>query len=127
MGHLRTVGAVARTTATALLAVTVVTALTGCSDDAPASDEPVTVEITDEGGSISPAGDRVEAERGQPIDLVVTADRAGSLHVHSDPEQEFEYEEGTQTFKIEFDRAGVIEVESHEVDPAQVVVTLEIR
>lgn len=120
MGRLRTVGAM-------LAAATLLMATTSCSDDSVGSTETVVVDITDEGGTISPAGDRVEADRNQPIDLVVTADRAGSIHVHSDPEQEFAYEAGTQTFKIAFDRAGVIEVESHDVDPAQIIVTLEIR
>lgn len=116
-----------RMTGTALAATMLLTMTTGCGDDAPASDETVVVTITDEGGTVSPSGDRVTAQRGQAIDLVVTADRPGSIHVHSDPEQEFAYEAGTQTFPIEFDRAGIIEVESHEVDPAQIIVTLEIR
>ncbi|GAA4808282.1 hypothetical protein ACFQ0K_02795 [Nocardioides caeni] len=116
-----------RLTGSALVATALLTMTTACGEDTPDSDETVVVNITDEDGSISPSGDRVEAQRGQAIDIVVTADRAGSIHVHSDPEQEFAYEAGTQTFAIEFDRAGVIEVESHETDPAQIIVTLEIR
>jgi len=95
------------------------------SDEKAGSDEKVVVEISVEDGQITPKGDRVEVSAGQPIDLVVTADAAGSLHMHSDPEQEFAYDVGTQTFAISIDRPGVIEVESH--DPPQIIVQLEVR
>jgi hypothetical protein len=89
------------------------------------SDDPVVVEITFEDGTVTPNGDRVEVEAGQPIDLQVTADSPGSIHVHSDPEHEFAYEEGTETFKIQIDRPGVVEVESHELE--DVIVQLEVQ
>lgn len=99
---------------------------TACgSDDEAGTDEKVVVEITVEGGEITPKGDRVKASTGQPIDLVITSDTAGSLHMHSDPEQEFPYDVGTQTIPISIDRPGVIEVESH--DPPQIIVQLEVR
>ncbi|GAA1547342.1 hypothetical protein [Nocardioides humi] len=99
---------------------------TACgSEDKTGSEETVVVDITVEGGEITPKGDRVKVSAGQPIDLVVTADTAGSLHMHSDPEQEFAYEAGTKTFPISIDRPGVIEVESH--DPPQIIVQLEVR
>ncbi|UMG91774.1 hypothetical protein [Nocardioides sp. TF02-7] len=90
-----------------------------------ASDEPVVVEIVFEGGEVTPNGERVEVEAGQPIDLEVTADEPGSIHIHSDPEQEFDFEAGTDTFEIQVDRPGVVEVESHELE--QVIVQLEVR
>ena len=105
---------------------TVLATTTACGDDTPkTSDEPVVVDITFEGGTVEPNGERVDVAAGQPIDLVVTADEPGSLHVHSDPEQEFAYEAGTETFEIQIDRPGVVEVESHELD--QVIVQLEVR
>ncbi len=76
---------------------------------------------------MTPNGDRVEVDAGQPIDLVVTADEPGEIHVHSEPEQTFEYEGGgaTTTFEISVDRPGVVEVESHNLE--QVIVQLEVQ
>ena len=117
--HARTVGAVL--TGVVLLATT-----TACGgDEKPSSDEPVVIDITFENGTVDPNGDRVEVGAGQPIDLVVTADEPGTVHIHSEPEQELPYQAGTETLKIQVDRPGVVEVESHELD--QVIVQLEVR
>ena len=89
------------------------------------SDQSVVVEITFENGEVEPNGERVEAETGQPIELEVTADEPGELHIHSDPEQEIAYDAGTETFEIQIDRPGVVEVESHDLE--QVIVQLEVR
>ncbi|KAA1425691.1 hypothetical protein [Nocardioides antri] len=119
-------------TAARAIAVTLLAgaALSACSTDEGSDDgngggDPVVVEITFEGGEVTPNGDRVEVGAGEPIDLVVTADEPGTIHLHSTPEQEFSYEEGTETFEIQIDRPGVVEVESHELD--QVIVQLEVR
>jgi hypothetical protein len=105
------------------------TALSGCGsddkDEDKGSDEPVVVEITFENGEVTPNGERVEVEPGQPIDLEVIADAPGTIHVHSDPEQEFDYDTGTETFELEIDRPGVVEVESHELE--QIIVQLEVK
>ncbi len=119
MQRLRTVGAAITTLALA-------GALAACGgEETPGSSETKVIEITIDGGTIEPSGDRVDVAAGQPVDLVVTADTSGSLHMHSDPEQEFTYEPGEQTFEIQIDRPGVIEVESH--DPEQIIVQLEVR
>jgi len=113
--------------ASAVLAgATVLVSATACGEDQQGTtDEPVVIEITIEDGEVDPSGERVEVGAGQPVDLQVTADEPGSLHVHSDPEQELPYEAGTETLKIQIDRPGVVEVESHELD--QVIVQLEVR
>jgi len=119
MQRLRIIGA-------ALATITLLGAVSACgSDEKASSDETVVIDITVKDGKITPAGDRVKVGKGQPVDIVVTADRAGSLHMHSDPEQEFAYDKGTKTFPISIDRPGVIEVESH--DPPQIIVQLEVR
>lgn len=101
-------------------------ALTACgSDDNGGSDDPKVVEITFEDGEVTPSGERVQVDRGQPVDLQVTADEPGEIHIHSDPEQELAYPAGEKTFKIQIDRPGVVEVESHELE--QVIVQLEVR
>ncbi|WP_141014035.1 cupredoxin domain-containing protein [Nocardioides sambongensis] len=98
--------------------------MAGCGGDeeAAGSDEPVVVEITFADGGVTPVGDRVEVQVGEPVDLEVTADEAGELHVHSDPEQELAFDAGTETFEIEIPRPGRVDIESHDLD--QVIVTL---
>lgn len=104
-------------------------ALTACGDDEPApsgsDQDPVTIEITFDGDTVTPSGDRVDVEVGQPIELVVKADAGGEIHVHSTPEQELEYSEGTTTLPLTIDKPGVVEVESHDLD--KVIVQLEAK
>ncbi len=115
-----------RTASAAIATIALLAGLTACGeDDKTNTDEVVVVDITQKDGTVEPSGDRVDVGAGQPIDLVVTSDAAGTLHVHSDPEQEFAYQAGTETFKIQIDRPGVVAVESHELD--QVIVQLEVR
>jgi hypothetical protein len=85
-----------------------------------------TIEVTVEGDTVTPNGERVDVDRGQEVQLVVTADAAGEIHVHSDPEQEFEYDAGTTTLTLtNLDRPGLVEVESHTLD--KVIVQLEVK
>ena len=45
--------------------------------------------------------------------------------MHSDPEQELEYDEGTSTVEIEpIEQPGVVDVESHDLEA--VIVQLEV-
>lgn len=109
--------------------------LAGCGDDAadPADDEGATpattsverVSITVEDGSITPLGERVEIGVDEPLVLEIEADEPGELHVHSTPEQEISFEEGTSEHEIVIDRPGVVEVETH--DPSLVILQLEVR
>ncbi len=97
----------------------------GGSGGSGGSGDPVRVDVTFEGGEVTPSGERVDVTVGEPVELVVTADEPGEIHVHSDPEQQIPYDEGTETFEIEISRPGVVEVESHDLD--QVIVQLEAR
>ena len=119
------------------LALVLAASLTACGgdgDDAPAAGsessssedaEGSAVSVTREGDTFTPNGERVELGVGETLVLTVTADEAGELHVHSTPEQEIAYEEGTSEHEITIDRPGVVEVESHE--PDQIVLQLEVR
>jgi len=115
-----------RATVAGALATALLTTSTACGSDEEGSDGggPVRVEITFADGEVTPTGERVEAGAGEPIDLVVTADEPGSLHIHSDPEQELDYPAGEKTFEIQVDRPGVVDVESHEL--GVVIVQLEV-
>ncbi len=113
----------------AVAALTVLTLLASCGDEQPpaagSDQEPLAIEITFDGDTVTPNGERVQVEVGQPIELVVIADAGGELHVHSKPEQELEYGEGTTRLPLTIDKPGVVDVESHDLDV--VVVQLEVE
>lgn len=118
-----------RTLASLAVLLTSLTALTACGgSDSPdeSNTGPKVIEVTVEGDSITPNGERVEVAVGQEVDLEVTADAPGEIHVHSSPEQELEYDAGESTLTIEgIDTPGVVDVESHDLD--KVIVQLEVR
>lgn len=104
--------------------------LTACGDEEkapPASDlEPKVIDITVEGDTVEPNGERVQVGLNQPIELVVTADAPGEIHVHTKPDgQTFEYVAGTTTLPLTVDKPGLVEVESHTLE--QVIVQLEVE
>jgi hypothetical protein len=85
-----------------------------------------TIDITIQGTDVTPNGDRLDVQVGQPIELVVKADAAGAIHVHSDPEQELEYAEGTTTLEpFTIDKPGLVEVESHALEKTIVQLRVE--
>ena len=110
-------------------------ALAGCGDDDSSSDGDAgggtdlatkTIEVTFEGDSVTPNGDRIEVAVGQPIEMVVKADAEGEIHVHSEPEHEFEYGSGTTTLApFTIDKPGIVEVESHNLE--KTIVQLEVK
>ncbi|WP_232676164.1 hypothetical protein [Nocardioides sp. R-C-SC26] len=118
-------GRTARRIAAALAAGAVALGLSACGGDG-GSTTVKKIDITFSGSSVTPNGDRVKVDVDQPIDLIVTADEPGELHVHSEPEQSFEYEGGgaTTTIELQIARPGVVEVESHDLD--ELVVSLEV-
>jgi len=117
----------------ALALVVCTTGVAGCGDDDPSSEDgsgkdlpTKTIEVTFEGDSVTPNGDRVEVEVGQDIELVVKAETEGEIHVHSDPEQELEYGSGTTTLApFTIDKPGIVEVESHALE--KTIVQLEVK
>lgn len=97
------------------------------SEAASSEDEALEVEIEIEDGQVTPSGERVEAEVGQTVRLVVDSDSADELHVHSTPEHSFEVPAGAnhRTYTFTLDQPGVVEVELHEL--GDVVVTIAAR
>ncbi len=87
----------------------------GDSGGGGSSDKPVVVDVTEAKGKIDPVGDVVKAKVGQDVTLVVTSDADDEIHVHSDPEQEFEVKAGDSEKEFTFAVAtpGTIAVESH--------------
>lgn len=109
----------------ATLAVAAALTLTGCSDDSSKAPVTETIKITITEDAVSPLGERVEVAAGQPFKVEITADREGTLHVHSNPELEWDFTDGTTQIEATLDQPGVAEVELH--DPAVVVLQLEVR
>lgn len=103
----------------------------GCGEEesgpGDATDLPTkTIDVSVEGEQITPNGDRIEVQVGQPIELVVKADAEGEIHVHSSPERELKYGAGTTTLPaFTIDKPGVVEVESHALD--KIIVQLEVK
>ncbi len=119
-----------RLTAAAAISGLALLGLSGCSEDSSTatpdeSSEPTSIQVTVEGDSITPAGERVKVSVGEPVTLEIDSDREGELHVHSTPEQEISFSEGASEHELVLDRPGIVEVESH--DPDIVVLQLEAR
>jgi hypothetical protein len=103
--------------------------LAACGDDSgsggPTSGTKV-IDVTFQGDSVTPNGERVEVATGQAITLHVTADAPGEIHVHSNPEQQLEYGKGETTVTISpIEEPGTIDVESHALE--KVIVQLEVH
>jgi hypothetical protein len=97
----------------------------GESADGAPSSSTQRIAVAFDGDSVSPSGKRVEVAAGEPVELVVTADAPGEIHVHSSPEQELEYDAGTTTLELTIDQPGVVDVESHDLE--KTIVQLEVR
>lgn len=102
-------------------------AFTGCgSDPSGGSKETKTLTLTIADGVPDPRGEVVKVDRDQPIVFRVTSDVAGTMHVHSTPDHEFDYGVGeTTTEEFSIPTSGVVEVELH--DPALQVYRLEVQ
>jgi hypothetical protein len=105
--------------------------LAGCgsgSNSATGSDSLPTkvIDVTFTGDSVTPNGELVEVAVGQRIELDVTADKPGEIHVHSSPEQEFQYDQGSSTIVVKpITAPGRVEVESHTLE--KTLFTLQAR
>lgn len=77
------------------------------------SSDGVAVDIAVKNGKVTPRGDRVEVKIGQQVTLRVTSDAHDTIHVHSQPEQEFEIGKGKVEKSFTIDTPGQIAVEAH--------------
>jgi hypothetical protein len=100
--------------------------LTACSQETPESPDSAgtSIHITVKDGEVTPAGDRVKAKVGEPITLHIDADTAGEIHVHSTPEQEIEFAEGSSTKELTVEQPGIVDLELHDSDT--VIVQLQV-
>lgn len=112
---------------TAIVVLSVLASLTACGDDGGGgSTQTKTIVVTVKDGKVTPAGDRIEVDLDQPVDIVITSDVDGEMHVHSSPETAKEFVAGeNDPVELQFDRPGVVEIELHEPFEAPVV-SLEV-
>lgn len=113
-----------------VLAVMLVSVLTGCGSGDTTPDRPTAakvVPIVIKDGAVTPQGKRVELKVGQDVTLRVTSDADEEIHVHSTPEHEFEVSSGTtgQDFTFAIETPGQVAVESHHLDVT--IVQLVVR
>ena len=81
------------------------------------SSGPVVVDIAVKDGKVAPQGDRVDVKVGQKITLHITSDAEEAIHVHSEPEHEYEVGPGDDVEKsFTIDTPGQIAVEAHHLD-----------
>ena len=126
-----------RTLASLAVILTSLTVTTACGGDegngggtasetTEQSSEPKIIAVTIEGDQVTPNGDRIEVDAGQDVELDITADEPGEIHVHSTPEQVLEYDEGETTLTITgLEQPGTVDVEVHELE--KIIVQLEVR
>ena len=87
---------------------------------------PLVIDITIEGGEVTPTNVARDAGVGQPIELRVDSDSADELHVHSTPEHTFDVGVGPgQTYRFTVDMPGRVDVELHELH--KTVATIQVR
>jgi plastocyanin len=86
----------------------------------------VTVDIAVKDGKVTPQGKRVDVKAGQKITLHITSDADEEVHVHSEPEHEYEVAAGDDTtHSFSIDTPGQVAVEAHHLDAT--IVQLVVR
>ena len=83
------------------------------------------LEVEIAGDKITPNAAPFEVALGEPLEVVVTSDTDGSLHVHSIPEEFVDFKSGKTEQTLVFKTPGSVEVEDHET--GAVVALIEVR
>lgn len=106
-----------------LACVALLLSVTGCADETAqsrgGSPEPsgVTIDVSIAEGEVRPSGKEVMVKVGEPVRLRVDSDAADELHVHAEPDHEFEVKPADgQTFEFTVDVPGQAAVESHHLE-----------
>lgn len=85
-----------------------------------------TFDVTISDGQVTPTNATWQAKVGQPITVRVTSDAPDELHVHSNPDHEFEVAAApNQVFTFTVDVPGSVDIELHHLD--KTVATLQVQ
>lgn len=86
----------------------------------------LTIDISIEGGNVTPTNARLQGKPGEPIVLRVNSDAADELHVHSVPEHTFRVEpKPGQMFQFTVDVPGNVDVELHDLN--RVIASVQVQ
>jgi plastocyanin len=104
--------------AAAAIALLAATSACGGSDsggDSGSDKAPVTVEITEDAGHLTPDdGHVVKVAVGQEVRLTISSDVDDEIHVHTQPDHEYEVKAGEDnSVSFTVDSPGVYPIESH--------------
>ena len=63
---------------------------------------------------MTPVAEQIDLEAGDSLLVRVRSDRAGELHVHSDPEQYVEFGSGSGEHELTLENPGAVDIEEHD-------------
>jgi hypothetical protein len=116
------------------LAMATALTLGGCGGDSGSDDQAsggsssadVVIDIDVHDGTVTPMAGRVDVEVGQKVTLHIRSDAAEEIHVHSQPEHEYELAAGDDVRKsFTVYSTGIVSVEAHHLD--ETIVRLVVR
>ena len=73
-----------------------------------------TLDIQVAGDEVMPVAEQIDLEAGDSLLVRVRSDRAGELHVHSDPEQYVEFGSGSGVHELTLENPGSVDIEEHD-------------
>ena len=86
----------------------------------------LTIDVTIQGGNVTPTNAALQGKVGEPIVLRVNSDAADELHVHSVPDHTFPVEaKPNQQFQFTVEVPGNVEIELHDMN--RVVASVQVR
>ncbi|QZT62687.1 hypothetical protein [Mycolicibacterium austroafricanum] len=94
--------------------------------DAQARPAQVVVDVTIEGGQVTPTNAHLQAGVNEPIVLRVASDVTDELHVHSTPEHSFDVGIGpAQSFQFTVEVPGRVDIELHKLH--KTIATIQVQ
>lgn len=96
------------------------------SEDMQRPPDRLSIDISIEGGNVTPTNAQLQGKVNEPIVMRVNSDAADELHVHSVPEHTFQVEPlDGQQFEFTVDVPGNVEIELHDLN--RVVATVQVQ
>ena len=80
----------------------------------PSAAAAATLDIRVSGDEVTPVAEQIDLEAGDSLLVRVRSDRAGELHVHSDPEQYVEFGSGSGEHELTLENPGSVDIEEHD-------------